>query len=297
MSARIETDLGTIAPALPDAIDPRAIASFLADAVSDPRPFDPWRLDARDPEAIRLLLPLFDRIRERYLRAEVEGVENLLRGPALFVGNHNGGIMGPDLFCTLSLLWRTLGPEAPLYSMAHDFAMRRFTPLGRVLQRLGALIAHPESARRALRSGGAVLVYPGGDLDAYRAFWKRDRIIFGERSGFVRVARDASVPIVPIVAQGAHRSALIIHEGEWLARALGLRRWSRLERFPVALSLPWIVGAGPWVPYLPLPFKIRIRVLRPISVLRGANVNSVRARIVERMQAALDELKEADRSR
>lgn len=279
-------------PATRDAggIDLRAIASALIDPLGDPRPFDPWRLDGRDPGAIRALLPLFERIAEGYLRVEVEGLEHLPRGRALYVGNHSGGIMGPDLFCTLAMLWRARGPDAPLYAMAHDLAMRRVTPLGRVLQRLGAMRAHPESARRALRAGGSVLVYPGGDLDAYRAFWKRDRIVFGARSGFVRVARDADVPIVPIVAQGAHRSALIVHEGEWLARALGLRRWSRIERFPIALSLPWIVGAGPWVPYLPLPFKIRIRVLPPMSILRGADCDAMRDRVVERMQAALDAL-------
>src|SRR5690606_16533814 len=139
MSVRLETRLRSLERPLPEPIVPRAIASVLTEALSDPRPFDPWRLDARDPDAVRAMLPLFERIRERYLRAEVEGLEHLGHRPALYVGNHNGGIMGPDLFCTLSLLWRALGPEAPLYAMAHDFAMRRITPLGRVLQRLGGL--------------------------------------------------------------------------------------------------------------------------------------------------------------
>jgi 1-acyl-sn-glycerol-3-phosphate acyltransferase len=268
----------------------RAVARVIADALGDPRPFDPWRLDARDPATVRALLPLFEAIATRYLRARIEGLENLTRRPALYVGNHSGGIMGPDLFCTLSALWRTLGAEAPLYALAHDFAMRRVTPLGRVLQRVGALRAHPESARRALRAGGSVLVYPGGDLDAYRAFWKRDRIVFGSRAGFVRVAQELGVPILPIVAQGAHRSALIVHEGEWLAGVLGLRRWSRIERFPLALSLPWIVGAGPWVPYLPLPFQVRVRVLPAVGVLRGADPRVVQAQIVSQMQSALSDL-------
>ena len=273
-----------------EALELRAVARVIADALGDPRPFDPWRLDARDPATVRALLPLFERIATDYLRARVEGLEHVTRGPALYVGNHSGGIMGPDLFCTLSALWGTLGAEAPLYALAHDFAMRRLLPLGRVLSRVGALRAHPESARRALRAGGSVLVYPGGDLDAYRAFWKRDRIVFGDRAGFVRVAQEAGVPIVPIVAQGAHRSALIVHEGEWLASALGLRRWSRIERFPIALSLPWIVGAGPWVPYLPLPFQVRVRVLPAVFVLPGADARSVQAEIVTQMQSELSSL-------
>lgn len=266
------------------------IASVLAEAIGDPRPFDPYRLDARDPETVRALLPLFERVAGAYLRAEIEGEAHIRPGPALYVANHNGGIMGPDLFSTMSLLWRRLGPDAPLYAMAHDLAMRRILPLGRVLQRIGGMRAHRENALRALRTGGAVLVYPGGDLDAYRPFSARDRIVFGPRAGFVRVARDAGVPIVPIVTQGAHRSAIIVHEGEWLARALGLRAFARIERCPVALALPWGLAVGPWVPYLPLPFPLRVRVLPPIRVGKDDSVEMARRRVVRAMQRALDEL-------
>ncbi len=263
----------------------------LRSSILDRSRFDPFDLSARDPEMIRALLPALVRLTQGYLRLEVEGREHLrARRPVLFVGNHNGGILGPDLICTLTTLWHELGPDAPLHPLAHDFAMRRVIPLGRVLARFGALRANPLAAARALSSGASVLVYPGGDLDAYRTFWDRNRIVFGTRTGFVRVARDAGVPIVPIVAQGAHRSALIFHEGEWLSRALGMRRFARLTRFPIALALPWGLCAGPWVPYLPLPFKIRLRVLPPIPVPPRADLRVVQARVVRHMQAAMDEL-------
>jgi len=268
---------------------PRALRG-VREALADPRPFDPYRLDRRDPELVADLLPLFEWIAQRYLRLEVEGLDHVPMGPALFVANHNGGILGPDLFCTLSTLWRRLGPDRPLYAMAHDLAMRRVTPLGRVLQKVGAMRAHPANAARSLAEGHGVLVYPGGDLDAYRPFWRRDQVVFGRRTGFARVARDARVPIVPVVAHGAHRSALIFHEGRWLARALGLTRWSRVQSFPLALALPWGIGAGPWVPYLPLPFPIRLRVLEPIDPSPTADPRQTGAEVVGRMQRALDEM-------
>jgi 1-acyl-sn-glycerol-3-phosphate acyltransferase len=266
----------------------RRLGELVLETVTDPKPFDPYRLDARDPDFVRALLPLFEQIATRYLRAEIDGLEHLEPGPVLYVANHNGGILGPDLFCTLSALWRQLGPDAPLHPMAHDLAMQRVTPLGRVLARLGALRAHPSNALRALRAGRAVLAYPGGEREAYRPFHERNRIAFGDHAGFLRVAHEARAPIVPIVAHGAHRSAIFLHQGRWLAERSGLRRWARIERFPIALGLPWGLGLGPWVPYFPLPFPVRLRVLPPRRV--GADLEAARASIVRDMQAALDEL-------
>jgi 1-acyl-sn-glycerol-3-phosphate acyltransferase len=250
-------------------------------------PFDPYALDRRDPEAIAEWLPIVDAYARRYAKLEVTGREHLADRRALYVGNHNGGIFGPDLLCTLATLWSAHGPDAPLYALAHDFAMQRLTPVGRLLMKFGALRAHPDNAQRALEIG-RVLVYPGGDLDAYRPYWQRNRVVFGPRTGFVRVAQRAKVPIVPIVAEGAHRSAVIFHEGEWLAGALGLRRFSRIERFPIALALPWGIAAGPWTPYLPLPLRVRLRVLPPIDP--SGDVDLVRAEVIERMQSALTEM-------
>jgi 3-oxoadipate enol-lactonase len=76
---------------------------------------DTDRLDARDPALIARLLPFARASNRRYLRLRAEGFDSLPRGPVLYVGNHNGGIAGPDLCCTLGTLWDALGPENPLY--------------------------------------------------------------------------------------------------------------------------------------------------------------------------------------
>jgi 1-acyl-sn-glycerol-3-phosphate acyltransferase len=256
--------------------------------------FDPDRLDRRDPRVIRGLLPIFRAYSERYVRLRATGLEHLdAKGPVLFVANHSGGISGPDLPCTLATLWSRLGPDAPLYALAHDFAMRQLRPLGVALQKLGAIRASRANALRVFEAGGHVLVYPGGDLDAYRSFRERDRIVFGDRTGFIRIARDAGVPIVPIVVQGAHRSALVLSDGEWLARRMKLQRRVRVARFPVALAAPWGVSLGPWLPWMPLPFDLRMRVLDPIHVPRDLPPADGRELVRTRMQAALDELARA----
>ena len=250
--------------------------------------YDPDRLDARDVEFIASLLPRAKAVCERYFRLRVEGIEHAGEGPALLVGNHNNGITGPEVACTLVALWSRRGPEAPLHALAHDFAMKHLPPFGALLQRFGGIRATPENAQRALGAGGQVLVYPGGDLESYRATRRRDEIILGPRTGFVRVAQEAGVPIVPVVAHGAHRSALIFTEGEAIARALRLKRWARIERFPLALALPWGLAVGPWTPYLPLPFPVQLRFLPPVRVTKGDDPAAVRERVRGEMQAALD---------
>jgi 1-acyl-sn-glycerol-3-phosphate acyltransferase len=255
--------------------------------------YDPDRIDRRNPALIARLLPLLEAFNARYFRVRSDGHENIPDGPALFVANHNGGLLGPDLFCTLGLLWRRLGPDRPLYALAHDFGMRHLPPLGRLLQLAGGVRASRDNAARALAAGGSVLVYPGGDLDAYRHFTRRNEVVLLPRNGFIEVARMTGVPIVPIVAHGAHRSAFIFSEGHAIARLLRLHHWARLERFPLALALPWIFAPGPWLPYLPLPFRVRLRVL-PARHVAAAQPAAEAARDVQHeMQRALDELAQA----
>ncbi len=283
-----------VSPGLMDATDSMLRAVWAA--MSRPRlPLDPNHVDARDPATIAAVLPFLRIFNRRYLHLHVEGLEHLRPGPVLYVGNHNGGITGPDILCTLATLWDALGPEAPLHALAHDFAMQQFQRFGAVLQRFGAMRATPDNAARALRNGGQVLVYPGGDLEAYRLTRRRDEIVFGPRTGFVRVAQVAGAAIVPIVAHGAHRSAYIFSEGQQIARWLRLKHWGRLERFPLALALPWIFAPGPWLPYLPLPFTVRLRVLRPIPAPAAADPAALREQVRAAMQAALPDLARAAR--
>lgn len=249
------------------------------------------RLDRRDARWIRFAQAPFDLFNRYYVRLKVEGLEHVTRdGAALYVGNHNGGIVGPDLACTLATLWGQLGRDAPLYCLAHDFAMRQLFPLGRLMQRFGAVRASANNAARIFASGGQVLVYPGGDLDAYRHFKRRHQVVFGDRTGFVRLAQRHDVPIIPVVAEGAHRSAVIFSEGKRVASFARLHRWGRLQRFPLALALPWGFAASPWIPYAPLPFSIRLRFCAPMRIDPHLDPQLAAHQVREVMQAALDEM-------
>ena len=70
--------------------------------------------------------------------------------------------------------------------------------------RTGTLRASHESARKAFSRGRKVQVFPGGNLEAFRSYKERNRIVFGNRRGFVKLAIREQVPIIPAVFVGGH---------------------------------------------------------------------------------------------
>jgi 1-acyl-sn-glycerol-3-phosphate acyltransferase len=253
-------------------------------------------LDARDPAFIRSILPVLAPWFERYHETEVRGLERLPDGPALVVGNHNGGIMAPDMFGLMIAFWRERGADEPAYGLAHDLVYR--VPILRdAMAKVGAVPAHPEHALRLLARGAKVLVYPGGDLDAFKSWDNRHKVVFGERKGFVRVALRAGVPIVPVVGVGAHEAFHVLTDGVQLAEKSGLKSLLRLEALPVAIGLPFGLVVGP-MGYWPFPVRMKIQVLDPIRWPKlgpeAADDDHVVAlckeEVRETMQAALDAL-------
>jgi 1-acyl-sn-glycerol-3-phosphate acyltransferase len=89
---------------------------------------------------------------------------------------------------------------------------------------------------------------------------------FGGRKGFIRLALEQDVPIVPVVAAGGQETALFLSRGESLATMLGLDRLFRLKVLPVSLALPWGLNIGDMLGHIPLPAKITVEALPPIHL-------------------------------
>jgi len=216
-------------------------------------------LNRRDPSYIRSVLPWLGFFFDHYHKATIDGFEHLPPGRALVVGNHNGGIMAPDMFAFMVAFWRRFGVEKPSYGLAHD-VLFKVPVAGTLLAKAGAVPAHPANAQALLERDAQVLVYPGGDLDAFKPHSRRHQIVFGERLGFVRLALRTGSPIVPVVSLGAHDGFYILTDGAEFARRSGLKRLTRMEVLPLVLGLPWglYLGTGP---YLPLPVRMRLQLL------------------------------------
>jgi 1-acyl-sn-glycerol-3-phosphate acyltransferase len=250
-------------------------------------------LDARDPEAVGLVLEGARFVGRHWFRARVEGVEHVPRaGPALLVGTHNGGFLTFDTYLTMAAVAEAQGVARAVRPLAHDFVFDD-PVLRRWALSFGALQAGHAPAREALARGDLVLVYPGGDLDTFRPFHQRHRVELGGRTGFVRLALRAGAPIGPVASVGTHEQLVILSRGDRIARAAHLHAWARTEVFPVALSLPWGLTSA-FVPYLPLPAQTTVAFGPPLAWPslgpRDAEDGEVVARCAAEVAAALQGL-------
>lgn len=222
-----------------------------------------------------------------YHRLEVQGELPKLDGPALFVANHGfGGITDVNVFATWAVE-QDLGLDRPLVALGHGMGWKMGG--GGVMEGLGAIPASSSAAEDAFAEGCHVLVMPGGDLESFKPFSERNKVIFGGRSGFARVAMKAGVPILPIVTAGAGETLYVISRGEKLAKITGVERVLRLKALAVTISAPLGLTVG-GAPYLPLPAKLVSRVLPLMTPMQGESSERFATRVHTAMQDAMDDM-------
>ena len=253
----------------------------------------PADLDERDPDYIRESLPGLWLLASFYFRGEVRGLGNIPEeGPVLLVGNHSGGNLTPTPTVFTLAFSAYFGVERRFYQLAHNLVLS-MPGLG-FLRKFGTVAASPANAEQALRSGAALLVYPGGDYEVHRPTWHAHRVDFGGRRGFIRLALEHDVPIVPVVSIGGQETALFLSRGETLSRLLGLDRLLRLKVLPISIAVPWGINVGDFLGHVPLPAKITVEALPPIR-LRDQfgpepDVDEAYEHVLRLMQETLDAL-------
>jgi 1-acyl-sn-glycerol-3-phosphate acyltransferase len=250
-------------------------------------------LDERDPDFIRERLPLLWLIASVWFRGEVRGLGNIPdSGPVLLVGNHSGGNLTPDTIVFTLAFNAYFGVERAFYQLAHNLVLA--VPAFGSLRKFGTVAASPQNARKALEAGAALLVYPGGDYEVHRPSWDGNQVDFDRRKGFIRLALEQDVPLVPVVAIGGQETALFLSRGDRLARLLALDRLFRLKVLPISIALPWGINIGDLFGHVPLPAKITIETLPAIDLRAefGAtpDLDEVYDHVVRLMQETLDAL-------
>ncbi len=251
-------------------------------------------LEARDPAYIEATLPALRTFSDVYHRGDVQGLENIPADePVLLVGNHSGGTLIADTFIFSQAFYDHFGTQRRFHQLAHDLVFQ-VPGIRGSLMRYGTVPANPDNMRRALERGAALLVYPGGDYESYRPSWESSTVDFGGRQGFVRLARELGVRIVPVVAIGGQETALFLSRGEGLSKFLGLDRLLRLKVLPISLAIPWGLNVGDMLGHFPLPAKIVVEALPPIHLREefgeDPDVGEVYGHVTQTMQETLDAL-------
>jgi 1-acyl-sn-glycerol-3-phosphate acyltransferase len=263
------------------------------DEREDPEP----DLTLRDADYVGRWLPLLRLVTKKYFRSEVRDIERIpAEGGVLIVSNHSGGLMPMDVPIITVAFHDHFGLDRPIFTLAHDML---FTgALGPHVRAAGFVEANRRNAAAVLEAGAVTIVFPGGDFDSFRPTRKQGEIDFNGRTGYVRTALEADVPIVPVVSLGGQESQLFLWHGEPLAKLFRMQKLMRSDYFPVSLGFPFgLTFAFP--PNLPLPTKIVTQVLEPIDIRAefgdDPDIAEVDAEIRGRMQEALDRLSRSRR--
>lgn len=265
--------------------------------------------DNFDLKFVKKVSPFLKGLYQHYFRCEVEGWENIPDSKVLFVGNHNG-LLTFEVLMLGYAWWKKFGDSRRALGLAHGIVLN-YPPFKGILPKLGAIPAHPEVAFHALERGYSLMVYPGGDREAFRPFGERKKIDFYQRKGFIRLALRAGVPIIPIVSIGAHESYVILSRGEELAVKLGLKKHMRLHGIPITVRsvfFMWcvVMGMVTFFPlllaplafasiFVPLPAKMKFRFLPaidPVSMMDSTlseeeNFQKIYDSVIQSMQSVM----------
>jgi 1-acyl-sn-glycerol-3-phosphate acyltransferase len=260
---------------------------------SDIEPGDPSPSETSkwDPGLTERVMGWLRPLIKGYHRADIRGLDSFPAGGALVVSNHSGGLFAMDVPVFATGFYEKFGYDRPVFTLSHDMIF--MGPTADFFVRTGFIRANHENADAALRSGGVVVVFPGGDYDVYRPTLSENTIDFDGRTGYVRAAINAGVPIVPAVSIGGQESQLYLSRGVGLAKALRLDKLLRVKILPISVGFPF--GLSAVLPVnLPLPTKIVMQVLEPIDVTaqfgEEPDIDAVDAHVRDVMQEALGAL-------
>jgi 1-acyl-sn-glycerol-3-phosphate acyltransferase len=238
---------------------------------------------ARKPAAVTRASRVLGPATRALFRYALRGLDRLPPAPCLFVGNHSGaGAM--EVLCMLPAWHAHFGESRRVYALANKVSLG-YPKIGPWLRSVGALDASYDNGLATLRAGRDLLVFPGGDIDSFRPFYQGRRVVFGSRRGYVRLALEAGVPIVPLATIGAHHTYLMAPGNTWLARKLGLKKRVRLESAPMTLGAygaalasgaallslidPFFAIAAIAGAAAPLPVRITSEMRNPIDLTRA----------------------------
>jgi 1-acyl-sn-glycerol-3-phosphate acyltransferase len=203
------------------------------------------------------------------------------------------------------------GDERPLSGMAHAAGFL-LPHLRLLLHAYGAVEATREGAAWARAHDVPLLLFPGGDAESMRPLRRAWQVDFHGRKGWVRLAREHGLDVVPMCISNSHHTLPLLPVPPQLAAWLTGARLFGVRRAPVPLhgavlgallarglrrrgaSMP-VAGlaalaslyATAMIPVIPA--RIGFDILPPIpNAELAAGDDAVYARVVGALQATMD---------
>ena len=267
------------------------------------------QLETNYASLIHRVEPFLSGLYRHYFRCRVRGWENIPEGQILAVGNHNGFVTY-EVLMIFYAWWKRFAGKRRVLGLALTLAIDH--PWVRwLLPRMGAIPARPDIAGAAVKRGYNLLVYPGGEKEAFRPYREKMKVDFYQRKGFIRLALQTGLPIVPLVSVGAHESFIILDRGERLARKLKITERFRLHGLPItyrSVFFLWCIAGGLvtgfplliaplafFTIFIPLPARMDFEILPAIdarammdpALNEELNLQRIYDHVIEQMQSAL----------
>lgn len=211
-----------------------------------------------DRDALERAEPVFEFMRERYWRVEIEGAQRVPhRGPCLFVANRSGLLPYDGLM--LAHLLESLGHarSRTRFLVEDELVSQPFAQA--FLARLGGVRACRENVDRLLRDGHSVIAFPEGGQGASKMYRDRYRLAPFDRRVVIGCAVASGATVVPVGIVGAEEAHPL------LAKLPPPKTSSGLPFIPVTPTFPWFGLLG----LLPLPSKWIIQFGDPIGGPQG----------------------------
>jgi 1-acyl-sn-glycerol-3-phosphate acyltransferase len=220
---------------------------------------------------------------KRWHRYSVDGIEQLRTpGAKLLVAYHGRGI--PLDLALLAEEVRRLDGYLPR-SIVHE-GLWHIPLFPEYLKANGCISGDGPELRAAVARGENVFIAPGGTYEGLRGFWHRHEVNWGPRRGYLRLALELGIPLVPAATVGMDDRFIGLNDGHALGRRLQL---------PAKWPLWFALGPMGMYPFtVDFPVKFHTVIGEPIELSPPANIDeawidSTHKMITGRIQTLLDE--------
>ncbi|MGH9391303.1 MAG: lysophospholipid acyltransferase family protein [Vicinamibacteria bacterium] len=235
--------------------------------------YDPWGMN---PRSARGGLLIFGLLYRYYFRVSNFGLANLPPGGFLLIGNHSGQIALDAAMIAMACLLEARPPR--IVRGMGEYWLPSVPFLSVFMHRYGSVVGTPENCLKLLARGECVIVMPEGVRGTNKLFSERYKLQrFGP--GFMRMALEARVPIVPVSLIGAEEQAPGLANLKRVGKLLGM------PAFPVTLTWPHLGPLG----LIPFPVKYRIYFGEPMTFDGDPNAEDKEIQPkVDRVRAAIE---------